>query len=206
MADVTIRGIVRALTTVPLSAHLEGEDDTGSFKALLSDVLGADDIFKCLAADDTGANSASVQPWFPTAGAVALESDSAYFFEGYLWLQRSTGTTSHTTSIGFGGTAALASIQWYNIYNIAASYVGAAAQIYPMAVTTMTVLTGASASATENGYFMVFGSVRVTTAGTLIPQFQYSAAPGGAPTVKAGTFFRLRKIGAAAVTTRGTWS
>ncbi len=66
-----------------------------------------DEIFKILTGDDTGANSNTAQPWLPTAGGVAVEAGTLYWFEGHLHLSRSAGNTSHTTSILFGGTATL---------------------------------------------------------------------------------------------------
>jgi hypothetical protein len=50
------------------------------------------------------------------------------------------------------------------------------------------------------------GIVRINAAGTFIPQFQYSAAPGGAPTIQQNTFFMLRKLGSGSATTQGTWA
>jgi hypothetical protein len=46
----------------------------------------------------------------------------------------------------------------------------------------------------------------VNAAGTLIPQFQYSAAPGSAPTIKRGSWFRLQPIGSGTVDSQGTWN
>jgi hypothetical protein len=50
------------------------------------------------------------------------------------------------------------------------------------------------------------GIIRVNGAGTIIPAFQYSAAPGGAPTIKANTYFRMRKLGSDVVTAAGSWA
>jgi hypothetical protein len=52
---------------------------------------------------------------------------------------------------------------------------------------------------------MVKGTARVNAAGTFIPQFKYSAAPGGAPTVKRGSWFRLQPVGNRTVVSQGTW-
>jgi hypothetical protein len=48
--------------------------------------------------------------------------------------------------------------------------------------------------------------MRINAGGTVIPQFQFSAAPGGAPTIKAGTFFRCYPIGANTVAAAGPWA
>jgi hypothetical protein len=58
-------------------------------------------------------------------------------------------------------------------------------------VTTISAVT----SATLNYRHMERGNFRVTTGGTFIPQYQLSAAPGGAYSVVRGSFLRVRKIG-----------
>jgi hypothetical protein len=71
---------------------------------------------------------------------------------------------------------------------------------------TEVVLKAASTSATENSIFFVWGIVRINGAGTFIPQFKYSAAPGGAPTVKRGTWFRMWPVGSNTTVSVGTWA
>jgi hypothetical protein len=165
-------------------------------------------LLKALSADDTGGqNVNTAQPWFPTAGAVTLSANKTYRFRGRLRLSRAAGTTGHNTTIKFGGTATVSSIEGYttanandaigtnsnpdyNTFNSASGCIGK----------------GTSTSATEQAGIYVDGIMRIGTGGTFIPQFQYSAAPGGAPTVKANTFFELFEIGTDTVTTRGTWA
>ena len=189
---------------------------TAAGKALLDDVnvvaqrvtLDVDqaEVFKALAADVAGGNVATPQPWFPVAGGVSVEADTTYFLEGLLNLTRAAGATSHTTGLLFGGTATLTSIRYH-----ARARSGDVAGAAPLnsaiiGVATLTVVKAASVAATEDITVEVTGTVRITAAGTLIPQFQYSAAPGGAPTVKANSFFRLQRIGAGAVASKGTWA
>jgi hypothetical protein len=75
-----------------------------------------------------------------------------------------------------------------------------------MTATSAVVVKAASTSATEVIAILVTGIVRINAGGTFIPQFQYSVAPGGAPTVKANSYFHMFPIGDNTVTTRGTWS
>jgi hypothetical protein len=73
------------------------------------------------------------------------------------------------------------------------------------AVATATQIKAASTSATEQALVRVAGYLRVTVAGTFIPQFQYSVAPGGAPTVKTGSrFWLIPRPGA--LTSVGAWA
>lgn len=147
-------------------------------------------LYKVLVADETGANSSTAQPWFPANGAVTL-AVGVYEFEGYLRTSRSAGTTSHTTGVLLAGTATITPVEVYaqakegdanDLQDVSSIAIAAATEV---------VVKAASTSATEQTMIRVVGTLTVTVAGTLIPQFKYSAAPGGVPTVKAGSFFKL---------------
>jgi hypothetical protein len=71
---------------------------------------------------------------------------------------------------------------------------------------TETVLTAANTSATENLMIKINGIIRVSGAGTVIPQFKYSAAPGGAPSIKANSYFKFRKLGTNVIESAGSWA
>lgn len=164
-------------------------------------------LLKMLSADDAGGqNIATVQPWFPTAGAVTVAADTTYLIEGFLSIIRSAGVTSHTTSLLFGGTATLTSIQ-YEAY----CQVGETEALLPISrvvsrVATAVVVKAASTTASEAANFDVDGVVRINAAGTFIPQFIYSAIPGGAPTVKANSYFKMTPVGNGSFTAQGTWA
>lgn len=163
-------------------------------------------LFKALSANATGVDSASAQPWFPSAGGVTLAANTSYFFEGYLRTSRAAGTTSHSTAILFGGTAVLTNIVFELVNNtgdtVTAGTIGGVAGESASGIT----FKAASTSATEQIFLHVTGLVRVNTAGTFIPQFVYSAAPGGAPTILANSYFRLWPEGSGSVVSRGTWA
>lgn len=150
--------------------------------------------FKALTANDTGGlNVNTAQPWFPTAGALTV-APGVFHFRGRLSLIRTAGTTSHTTSIKFGGTATLSDLEFTVICNTTDLTGVAAASISSYQYNpsgTGTVVKAASTSATEQIEALVEGYLVVTVGGSIIPQFQYSAAPGGAPTVSDSTFFRM---------------
>lgn len=167
----------------------------------------AGDIFKMLFADDTaGQNVNTAQPWFPTAGSLTLPASGTYEFEGLLYLSRAAGTTSHTTGILFGGTATLTMINYLGAAKEGDANTLADLSAFWAAAATELTLKAASTSATEQAMFWVKGVVRINGAGTFIPQFIYSAAPGGAPTVKAGSCFRMRKIPDNATASMGAWA
>lgn len=173
----------------------------GSFKAGSGRLL-----YKSLAANDTGANSTAAQPWFPTAGAVTVSAATNYFFEGQFNSTRAAGAVSHTTAVLFGGTATLTAIDYLGKARTGDTNTLASMSVIRAAAATALVVKAASTSATEDTCITVGGNVRINAAGTFIPQFQYSAAPGGAPTILRGTFFRMWPVGSNTDTSVGVWA
>lgn len=189
----------RTGAVVPAADDYAVADITGLQSALTG-------LFKVLNADVAGTDVNTAQPWFPAAGAVTL-AVGTYLFSGQLWLSRAAGANSHTTSVLFGGTATLGSILYIAECNTGDAVSSAAQNSALHNAATAIVVKAASTSTTEQILLRVTGVVRVTVTGTLIPQFQYSAAPGGAPTVKANSYFRLQSISTSATATEnGTWA
>lgn len=160
-----------------------------------------------LTSDQTGANSASAQPLFPVgSGELTLQSDTTYEFDAEVIFTRAAGTTSHTIALLFGGSASFTSLRsMIDVSNPSGNALGTVSRIYVTGAGSVTV-TGANTSATENVCIRMSGIMRINAGGTVIPQFQYSAAPGGAPTVLANSFFRARPIGDNTVQAVGNWS
>ncbi|HEY6861666.1 MAG TPA: hypothetical protein VI358_18015 [Pseudolabrys sp.] len=168
--------------------------------------------FLSLSANQTGTNVNTAQPWFPGGGATGLNvaASTSYFFEGVLATSKTTGTNSCTVGMSFGGTATLTSIGYW----VSAALAEAANWATPVAdflsfqevATNVNVYPVASASANQVFTIRVSGLVRVNGAGTFIPNFQYSAAPGGAPTVRANSWFKMTPVGTNTVLSVGNWS
>lgn len=163
--------------------------------------------FSVLAADRTGSDIDTAQPVFgASADALTLEADTTYEFEALYWITRAAGTTSHTTRVLLGGDATFTSLAFLaQVTNHTSNDLSSVQQIMAFAATGRTV-TAANTSATENLMIRLKGVLRVDAGGTIIPQFQYSAAPGGAPTIKANSFFKARKLGAGTLTAVGPWA
>lgn len=163
--------------------------------------------FTMLNADNALTNVNTAQNVFgATEDAITLPGSTSYRFELELWVTRAAGAVSHTVALLFGGTATLTSIEYLALTaNPTGTTLGAAQGMVGQAATA-TVLTAASTSTTENLYIRVVGVIRVNAGGTVIPQLLWSAAPGGAPTVKANSFFELWPIGNNTVKSVGNWS
>lgn len=159
-------------------------------------------------ADAARADVATAQNVFDAAfDTVTLEAATTYEFEALYFITRAAGVTSHTTGFLFGGTATFTSIDYLvDVSNPTGNILSAASQLW-VSVATLVAATAANVSATENIRARLRGTIRCLAAGTLIPQFQYSAAPGGAPTVKNNSSFRLWPVGTnTAGSAGGNWS
>ena len=129
-------------------------------------------------------------------------------------LSKSAGATSHTLSYGFGGTATINNIL-INLRRQGASgntfpWSGVTAiGVVPISVNTTAqqVVTGAIANASYVDMVSVKGTISVNAGGTFIPQYQLSAAPGGAYSTITGSYMLIYPIGASGSNISvGTWA
>jgi hypothetical protein len=164
--------------------------------------------FIVLTTDYVGSDVATAQSVFnsPASGTITLPASTSYFLEAVYYITRAAGTTSHTLSTLFtlGGT--LTSITYTaDTTSTTGNALGAVSRIYATGATAA-VVTAASTTATENITVVIRGVVRTNTAGSFTPQIQYSAAPGGAPTILTNSYLRLIPIGTNTVASVGNWS
>lgn len=162
--------------------------------------------FVCPSGDYTLANSSTAQAVFTsTFDTITLPGATTYMFEALYLITRAAGTTSHTVSTLFNGTATLTSIAYTaDTTSTTGNVLGTVSRIYGTAATAVAV-TGASTSATENVTIKLNGVIRTNASGTFIPQIKYSAAPGGAPTLLKNSYFKLTPIGDNTITYSGYW-
>jgi hypothetical protein len=142
---------------------------------------------------------------------VTLSSNTFYEFEGVFNFFKLAGTTSHTFSFGWGGTATLNSIVTnifvVNSINGYVTLAGKTLSYLTLESATQTVLTGAISSAFHTVNLQIRGIVGVNAGGTFIPQYSLSAAPGGAYTSSVNNYMKIYPIGAAGSNTSvGTWA
>lgn len=156
-----------------------------------------------------GSNVNTAQSWLGVG--VTLSSNTVYAFEAYFPMSKAAGTTAHSTSALFGGTATLNNIG-YSVLSASSSSSAFTSPIgsflYYIQVATASAITGVGA--TVNPVIVharLSGTVSVNSGGTFIPQYQLSAAPGGAYTVAAGAYFLIYPVGAAGANVSvGTWA
>lgn len=156
-----------------------------------------------------GANVNTAQNVFGVG--VTLSASTVYAFEAVYALSKSAGTTSHTISLGFGGTATINNVSYGVIeksnttsFTNLATTDSVQAFIQTASATTMS---GAQTSATVFYLQTIKGTVSINASGTFIPQYTLSAAPGGAYTTAAGSYFLIYPIGASGANVSvGTWA
>jgi hypothetical protein len=137
---------------------------------------------------------------------ITLPASTSYFMEAIYYITRSVGSNSHNLSTLFALGGTLTSIAYTaETTSTTGNVLGAVSRIYATGATAA-VVTAASTDATENITVIIRGIVRTNTAGTFAPQIQYSAAPGGVPTILANSFFKLTPMGNSSVATVGNWS
>jgi hypothetical protein len=140
-----------------------------------------------------------------------LSSNTVYAFEVVYSLSKTAGTTSHSVSLLFGGTATTNNISY--VMQRSGSTISLADVSTVNTITALMQTTTASAIATgvtsANTFFVIIvrGTVSVNAGGTFVPQYSLSAAPGGAYTTAAGSYFLIYPIGASGSNTSvGTWA
>lgn len=156
-----------------------------------------------------GANVNTAQNVFGVG--VTLSASTVYAFEAYYVLNKTAGTTSHTIGSGFGGTATINNLLYGGILNAAAATFTsgslAAANTFDVNTAANTALTGATTSANLSCRLQFKGTISINAGGTFIPQYTLSAAPGGAYSTLAGSYFLIYPIGASGANVNvGTWA
>ena len=157
-----------------------------------------------------GANATGAQSLFGVG--VTLSARTVYEFEINYVLAKTAGTTSHTTSIGFGGTATVNNILWQALGMVAATMpistvVTGTANVVATNSTAAVQMAPAISTAGFINFAVIKGTVSVSAGGTFIPQYTLSAAPGGAYTTQIGSYIRIAPVGASGSNTSvGAWA
>lgn len=166
-----------------------------------------------LNSDLAGANVSTAQNLFGVG--VTLSSSTVYAFEAFYGLSKSAGATAHNLGYGFGGTATVNNI----LYEAVGGYI-LSSTLSSTLRTDATYAIGSATNSTSNTNVyanaagaaiswshIVRGTISVNVGGTFIPQYTLSAAPGGAYSTVAGSYFMIYPIGASGANVNvGTWA
>lgn len=163
-----------------------------------------------LNADLAGANVNTAQSVFGVG--VTLAASTVYRFEASYFFNKTAGATSHTFGLGFGGTATTNNLLvngTANWVNSTSSTIQVLSGGYEFATTSTAnlVISTALANASTVFFARFTGTVSINAGGTFIPQYTLSAAPGGAYSTVAGSYFTIYPLSASGSNTSvGTWS
>jgi len=162
-----------------------------------------------LNADLAGANVSTVQSVFGVS--VTLSASTVYAFEAIYYFNKTVGATAHTVGIGFGGTATLNSVLYGGIAfdgvtPLPTRASSGTSQIASASAANLTI-TGPIANAALTIFSSIKGIVSINGGGTFTPQYTLSAAPGGAYSTMANSYFLIYPIGASGANVNvGTWA
>jgi hypothetical protein len=181
---------------------------SGTVNGLSAGLYQAQQIYR-LNATIAGANGTSAQSLLGVG--VTLVASTVYEFEIVFALAKTAGTTSHTLALGFGGTATLNNIAYqldYRSFDSGTFPPTAASAAFTTLLqsASASVISGAFTSANATHHGSIKGTVSIDAAGTFIPQYTLSAAPGGAYTTQIGSYMKIAPIGAAGVISQGGWA
>lgn len=163
---------------------------------------------------DAGLAGANVNTAQSTFGVgVTLSGSTVYEFEAVIAMSKSAGTNSHTIGLSFGGGATVNniaySVQTKSRTDASFTTVSVGGDISTVFIQTAanTAVTTATATAAAIYLGVIRGTVSINAGGTFIPQYTCSAAPGGAYTTQANSYFLIYPIGASGANTSvGTWA
>jgi hypothetical protein len=165
--------------------------------------------FYALASDYAGTNVNTAQALFGVG--VDLAANTTYAFEMVFTLFKTVGTTSHTVSLLHNiGSGTISAINYTVLGNFNANPTTAIAAPDTMQyiqTAGATIVTAATTTAGFNLRTVVSGILTIGTAGKWTPQYQLSAAPGGAYSTLAGGYVRIYPIGASGANVNtGGWA
>ena len=159
-----------------------------------------------------GSNASGNQPLFGVG--VTLSSNTVYAFESFNIIIKTAGTTSHNLTYLFGGTATITNMLSYGHYTnggvaVTNPNLGTATHAIGSSNSSTNLNTSSLSITTAGITFLQWtsGMISIGAGGTFIPQYNLSAAPGGAYTTQIGSWFSIYPIGAAGSNTSvGTWA
>jgi hypothetical protein len=161
--------------------------------------------FVALSSNNALSNQTGAQAMFLTGaglttGALSVDVGS-YFFECFYNI---TGMSATSGSFGFALGGGATKTQFWQ-----ATGQKGTGTVSTATATTTSYNTAANTSLTANstntvGYAYINGFIRVTVAGTLIPQISLTVT--STPTITSGSYFKIRQMGNSTVQIQGNWA
>lgn len=161
-------------------------------------------VFVAIQADFTLSAASGAQNCLTAANdTVTLAGSTSYWMQGQYIMN--TGATTHTTAIGFGGTATVTSFEYLAmLWSAAANTIATTQSTTHVSGVASKVLNATSTAVWTLIKFQ--GFVRINGGGTLIPQINFSANPTGTNLMKVGSYIMFTPMGSNTVAAVGPWA
>ena len=171
--------------------------------AFVDQNLVDDNIYYVLGSDDAGSDLNTVQSIFGVA--VNLAANTVYEFEASFALKKTGGTNSHSLGLGFAGSIGVNHILYHVTHT--SSALNSPSTPTLIMINTVSNTTVSSNTNVDNHNVFLKGMISVGSAGSFVPQYRLSDAPGAAFSTLAGSYFKMEPVGSSNTNINvGSWS
>jgi len=171
--------------------------------AFVDQNLVDDDIYYVLGSDDAGSDLNTVQSIFGVA--VNLAANTVYEFEASFALKKTGGTNPHSLGLGFAGSIGVNHILYHVTHT--SSALNSTSTPTSIMINTVSNTTVSSNNNVDNHNIFLKGMISVGSAGSFVPQYRLSDAPGAAFSTLAGSYFKMEPVGSSNTNINvGSWS
>jgi hypothetical protein len=200
-----IRMTASTPTTTPLGGSIE-YDGTAYYATTAPNARGVIPTaqFISLISNYAASTAVGAQRIFntSTSGALSVTGGTIYEVEGVISIARAGGTAGNL-QLGFGGTATYTSLGYSAACTNGAATAAASNNLFVTTAALTTVTPTAATGITNN--CVIKGLIRVSGAGTVIPQFSVTVAPTSV-TVNANSYMKFTPLGASGTAFVGPWN
>ena len=171
--------------------------------AFVDQNLVDDNIYYVLGSDDAGSDLNTVQSIFGVA--VNLAANTVYEFEASFALKKTGGTNPHSLGLGFAGSIGVNHILYHVTHT--SSALNSSSTPTSIMINTVSNTTVSSNTNVDNHNVFMKGMISVGSAGSFVPQYRLSDAPGAAFSTLAGSYFKMEPVGSSNTNINvGSWS
>lgn len=171
--------------------------------AFVDQNLVDDNIYYVLGNPHTGSDLDTVQSIFGVS--INLAANTVYEFEASFALKKTGGTNPHSIGLGFAGSIGVNHVLYQVTHT--SSALNSTSTPTSIMINTVSNTTVSSNTNVDNHNIFLKGTISVGSAGSFVPQYRLSDAPGAAFDTLAGSYFKMEPIGSANTNINvGSWS
>lgn len=171
--------------------------------AFVDQNLVDDNIYYVLGSPHTGSDLDTVQSIFGVS--INLLANTVYEFEASFALKKTGGTVPHSIGLGFAGSIGVNHVLYQVTHT--SSALNSMSTPTSIMINTVSNTTVSSNTNVDNHNIFLKGTISVGSAGSFVPQYRLSDAPGAAFDTLAGSYFKMEPIGSSNTNINvGSWS